>query len=569
MDNLDFEDIIQRLRHQGSDDGEVEAKACSEDLSKDIWETVSAFANTSGGIIILGLSESNNFTPVESFDPNRIIDQFVSACSKGLPNESKVYPVPDYEIQRMEYEGHQLLAIRIEELAPESKPCYVKSKGINTGSYKRVDDRDDRLSSTEIYEMRNSMIPSKADREAIEGSSLDDLNQEMVDLLMERQRNSKALRGVDSTEQGLYRLSVLTKNGEATLSGLLSMGNYPQQYFPKLFIDVTAHPGTQKSDPDGPRFLDRVLCEGFLGEAIEEAINATLKNLRTYSYVNGTTRMEEPEIPIEVIREAIVNAVVHREYGSVFKGQAISVDIYSDRVEITSPGGLWGGKTIRNLDDGQSRCRNETLMNLLSKSPSINGQGPYSEGQGSGIALMKRDMKSRALNEPVFCPRFDSFTVILLRGGAELEENIEWFKSEFESDLSFRSRSILAVLRRRDSVNAYDIHKELGIDSYDAKSELDYLLMKGIVKQVGSDEYVLAPREDNKEVVVTRDILGFLSIEDPIGIWELQKKSNMKIGTLRARMAKYVKEGKVIATAPPTDRNRKYLLANGQIDDDQ
>lgn len=568
MDNLDFEDIIQRLRRQGSDDGEVEAKACSEDLSKDIWETVSAFANTSGGIIILGLSESNNFTPVESFDPNRIIDQFVSACSRGLPNESKVDPVPDYEIQRMEYEGHQLLAIRIEELPPESKPCYVKSKGINTGSYKRVDDRDDRLSSTEIYEMRNSMIPSKADREAVEGSSLDDLNQEMVDLLIERQRNSKALRGIDSTEQGLYRLSVLTKNGEATLSGLLSMGNYPQQYFPKLFIDVTAHPGTQKSDPNGPRFLDRVLCEGYLSEVINEAIIATMKNLKTYSYVNGATRTEEPEIPIDVIREAIVNAVVHREYNTLFKGQAVSVDIYTDRVEITNPGALWGGKTIRNLDDGQSRCRNQFLMNLLSRLPGIGDQGTYAEGQGSGIALMKRGMKAKALGSPRFYARMDSFTVVLPRGGAGNIDNPEWYKEKLGIDLDPLERSILAVLKRKGRLHPYDVHKELGIDSYEAEAQLAYFNMMGVVKEEKDGSYSLIEGITSSQEVIW-DILSILSADKPMSMRELQEISHMNINTLRARMAKYVKEEKVIATAPPTDRNRKYLLADGQIDDDQ
>ncbi|MBK9102948.1 MAG: hypothetical protein IPM90_16120 [Austwickia sp.] len=69
----------------------------------------------------------------------------------------------------------------------------------------------------------------------------------------------------------------------------------------------------------------------------------------------------------EVLREAIANAVVHREYHELFRGEPVTVDVYPDRVVVANPGGLWGGKTEENLDDGTSRCRNQTLMQLLSE----------------------------------------------------------------------------------------------------------------------------------------------------------------------------------------------------------
>lgn len=558
MDRAQFDEIIKRLRRQNSDDGEIEAKACEEDLSKSIWETVSAFANTKGGMIILGLSEEDGFKPVEGFDVKRMRDKFVSFCSTTDPTNSKVEPVPHYEIQRMEYEDHQLLTIEIGELPVDLKPCYVKSKGISNGSYKRVDDRDELLSSVEIYELRNAMVQSSADSELVQDATIADLNPDMVGLLLDSMRNSKALRGVENTQRGLSRLNVVNRDGGVKLAGLLSLGNYPQQFFPKLIIDVTAHPGTQKSDPNGPRFLDRVLCEGYLGEVIEDAINATMKNLKTLSFINGTTRTEEPEIPIDVIREAIVNAVVHREYGFTFKGQSVSVDIFSDRVEITSPGGLWGGKTIRNLDDGQSRCRNQVLMNLLSKIPDPNNQGAYSEGQGSGIALMKRGMKARALGDPEFYARMDSFTVVLPRGGAEFLDD-DWIKEKVGADLTPRERSILAVLKRKNSMHPYDIHNELGIDSYEAEADLEYFSMMGVVEET-KDGYSLITR-DAASKTYGNDILSFLSTKTPIGIKEIQERTQMNINTLRAHMARYVKEGKVIATAPPTSKARKYLLA--------
>lgn len=132
-----------------------------------------------------------------------------------------------------------------------------------------------------------------------------------------------------------------------------------------------------------------------------------------------------------VLREAIANAVVHREYDTLFRNDPVNIDVYSDRVEISSPGNLWGGKTLQNLANGVSRCRNTTLMQLLQKTPLIRGDhdGSAVEGQGSGIQFMINRMKELSLAQPDFHPTFDRFRVILYRGGAEIAANQQSAKS--------------------------------------------------------------------------------------------------------------------------------------------
>lgn len=557
---IDLEQTIKRLRKQNTDNALVEVKACSEGLSKDVWDTVSAFANTQGGTLVLGLSEADGFVPTEHFDLNRVKDQFLSGCSRSNAHEAKVEPIPFYDIERREFEEKPLLVINIAELDLAQKPCFVKSKGKNGGSFKRVDDADERLTATEVYELENATVLSSADRGVVEEAMFSDLDTEMVDLLLDRQKDSKALRGTTTREEGLFRLNVLNKAGEVRLAGLLALGSYPQQFYPKLCIDVAAHPGTSKAEAGAPRFLDRQLCEGYLGEAIDDAIAATLNNLRTYSYVEGTTRRDEPEIPVEVFREAVVNAAVHREYSAPFYGQAVTIDIYSDRVEITNPGGLWGGKTLKNLDDGQSRCRNATLLKLLSVLSYPDGRGSFAEGQGSGIGLMVREMKSRALGAPEFKAGLDYFTVILPRGGAELAENNAWFESRFGRELSRRERSILAIMRQDHEVDAYDLHKRLGIDSFEIESDLLYFVMEGVVKELGNGRYTLIDGRGGLKISKTEEeLLKHMSVDDPIGIQDLAALSGRNISTLRAQMAKLVKKGLVIPTAPATSKSRKYL----------
>lgn len=321
---------------------------------------------------------------------------------------------PRYVMDRVDVDGGQVLAIRIIENEIGFKPCYILAKGVEAGSYKRVDDKDLRLTHMEIYEYRNALIPSRADSTPVPESGVDDLDGELTDALIGRKLTSKALTGVTDRATRLERLNVLASDGRVRLAGLLALGQYPQQFEPKLLIDVACHPGTGKSMPGMPRFLDRVLCDGPLPTAIEDAVHATVRNLRTISVVNGVGRRDECELPVEALREAIANAVVHREYHPYFTGQSVSVDVFSDRVVVRNPGGLWGGKTLENIADGTSRCRNAILMQLMESVPAPVA-GPTVEGQGSGVELMVRLMRERGLPEPEFRVSADQFAVVFHR----------------------------------------------------------------------------------------------------------------------------------------------------------
>lgn len=100
-------------------------------------------------------------------------------------------------------------------------------------------------------------------------------------------------------------------------------------------VDVASYPDNVKSAPDKSRFLDRKICEGSLTEVMSDAIAVVKGNLKTYSVVDGAGRHDEQEIAREVLREAIANALVHREYNAAFTGQAASVEIYPDRVVVS------------------------------------------------------------------------------------------------------------------------------------------------------------------------------------------------------------------------------------------
>lgn len=160
IDDVRFCEIVNRLRAQGTDDGEVEVKTCETRLSADIWESVSAFANTAGGIIILGLSEKDGFAPAPHFNIDRVRDQFIAGIGDG-GSQGCVGNPPEYELARREVDGKQVLVIEVQELDLRFKPCYVAARGIQNGSYKRVDDKDIHLSPTELYGYQAGCFASK------------------------------------------------------------------------------------------------------------------------------------------------------------------------------------------------------------------------------------------------------------------------------------------------------------------------------------------------------------------------------------------------------------------------
>ncbi|RYQ08402.1 transcriptional regulator [Bifidobacterium pseudolongum subsp. globosum] len=565
---------IERLRAQHNDDADYEAKSCAMTLSKSVWESVSAFANTDGGTLLLGVDENKNFTVPPQFDADKTINQFVDGMGDGSKDGAKVVSPPPYSIHRDTLDGAQMVSVQVHENDAAHKPCYVKTKSVSTGSYKRQDDKDILLSPTELFEMQNVYEPSEADRTPITDADRGDLDDATVAAIIDAHRDTKALRGAHSEMQQLERLNILDKEGHVRLAGVLIAGAYPQQFFPRLYVDVAVHPGINKSQDGEVRFLDRVQCDGRLQEMVDDAVKAVLRNLRTYSLIEGTGRRDVPEIPTTVLREAIANAVVHREYDALFRNDPVNIDIYSNRVEISSPGGLWGGKTLQNLANGVSRCRNATLMQLLQKTPLIRGDndGSAVEGQGSGIQFMINRMKELSLAQPDFQPTFDRFRVILYRGGAELAMNQQWVRSHVGHDLPGRESSVLHTVRALGRASVHDIRDRLGYDSDDIRAMLATLVEAGLIRQVSTDVYepLETPTIANTGDVPTppaaalssrQAIIDAIPTSGTISARDIAESTGKSLPTVRRILHELVDDGTITAIGKKQSRLRTYTRA--------
>ena len=188
--------------------------------------------------------------------------------------------------------------------------------------------------------------------------------------------------------------------------------------------------------------------------------------------VRGLGRVDELEIPEVVLREAMTNALLHRSYSEYFDGEAVAVDVFDDRVEITNPGGLWG-KSRADLADGRSCCRNATVMRLMSLIPLPSGAGSPAEGNGSGIPLMMAEMMENGLEPPEFYPAIDHFKVILRR------------PHEDDGRTSATTRGEIAVeaaLRKYGQMPIRELAEKSGMSVSQARRRVNDLIARGVVK---------------------------------------------------------------------------------------
>lgn len=563
MEPFELEKDLERLRKNGKDDETVEVKSWgrlpSSKGSKSFWESLSAFANTNGGYILLGLSEPD-FTPVEGFDSQASI-QFIRAGLNPQDRDAqKVEPVPHHEIHEMTVDGAEVVLVSVSPLSVNG-PCYYLPVGITNGSFKRVGDEDRKLSHLEIYELQNRFVQTKTDRNPVPDSSINDLNNQLAASFKQRLIESNS-RSLGTDDNWLLRKNITTSNGELTIAGLLALGSYPQQFFPRVIIDVAVHPGLHKS-PIGTsiRFEDRKICEGNLLEMVQEAMSAIKRNLRVRRVVEGLSGKDVLEIPEEVLREALANAVLHRDYSELAQNEAIHVDIYKDRVEITSPGGLPNGKRPESILDGYSEPRNRVLSRILMDIPWTHKvQGVLAEGNGTGVPRMFNLMREAGLPVPNFKIDISSVTVELSRHGLLDAQTSEWLVEKLGSDFSNTQGIALVLAKELGAVTSRDLRNQTGHDSEDMRSLLDALVDRGVLNQNLQNQYQLATSSVNV-TQSEQEVLDAINKTTPVTIREIATKTGKTASSLRPLLRGLVEAGLVVATAPPSSRNRAYLKA--------
>lgn len=210
-------------------------------------------------------------------------------------------------------------------------------------------------------------------------------------------------------EQALEMLNV-TREGKPTLAAVMNFCVYPQGYFPQLAITAVVVPGLEmgEQEPDDPRFLDNKRIEGTIKTMVEEAIGFCRRNMKVRTIIDPETglRKDRTEYPITAIREAVLNALIHRDYSYLTEGTPVQILFFSNRLEIHSPGSLYGRMTVEQLGYARPDLRNPALAVMTEVL--VGAENRY-----SGIPTIRREMKAYQLPEPVFENRRNEFVVTM------------------------------------------------------------------------------------------------------------------------------------------------------------
>lgn len=311
-----------------------------------------------------------------------------------------------------EIEEKTVVSVEIPGADISECPVFYKGVGRIKGSYVRVGEADELMSEYEIYSYEAFRKRIRDDIRIVENTKFTMINERlMAEYLAAVKRERKNL-AENVTDEEILELMGIANNGIPTLAGIMTFSKYPQGYFPQLCITAVSLPGTEQGTvgSDGERFIDNKRITGAIPDMLEEAVEFVRKNSRTKTIIDDNGhRADKSEYPIKAVREAILNALVHRDYSIHTENVPIRIEMYRDRMEITNSGGLYGRISVDALGKVRPETRNAVLANVLELLK-------ITENRYSGIPTMRSEFANAGLPTPIFSVIHGEFRVVMKNG---------------------------------------------------------------------------------------------------------------------------------------------------------
>lgn len=424
-----------------------------------IVKTVCAFANRAGGHILIGVSDNGQLLGLSEDDLN--------TCMESLPNiiHDMIYPMILPEIYTYSIEGKRILIIKI--YPGNMPPYYLKNKGKVDGTYVRVG-RTNKLADLEMLQELERQRINKSFDEDLFGEVSNHDKENLVELL-----NLNIERKISSNK--LENLRLVEKQGKVEYlsnAGAIILGKVDYSK-----IKCGRFLGDSIVD-----FADKKEFEGSIFRLIETSLMFLKDHLHMSSKITGQglRRKDSLEIPEEILREGIINAVLHRDYS--MSGSDIKIAVFDSRIEITSPGGFPKSLTVEEIYAGRSEVRNKVLANVLVKAGLI-------EQWGSGIPRMREIAAREGLIEPEIVEKGLFVTLTIYRKGnnsANMSEKNRKRTGTKSYEIDKEKKAIINLISDDIQITIKEISDVIGISETSALRRVQSLQDEGRVKRVGS-----------------------------------------------------------------------------------
>ena len=362
------------------------------DKSEKYMKTVVAFANTQGGRLVIGIDDKTH--QVAGVD-NDSLFQTMDALTNAISDSCEPQIIPDIEPQTVD--GKTVIVITVE--AGKNRPYYIKSQGKTKGTYIRVAGTSRPAQQEKIRELEMEGARISWDELTCVGYEVtEEATQDLCNDIEDFRKKAGLSEHTVRKEQ-LFNWKVLKKReGNVLASNAYAL--LTSDYFQFSKTQCAVFKGTDRTI-----FLDKREYTGPIYKQIESAVEFVLRNIRLGATIDVLVRRESYELPVEAIREMIINAHCHR---NLLDESCIQVAIYDDRLEVTSPGGLYNGLTYEEVMKGHSKIRNKLIANIFSQMGLV-------EAWGSGIRRIIGAAREYGLPEPTVEVFDDMFRVNLYR----------------------------------------------------------------------------------------------------------------------------------------------------------
>lgn len=419
---------------------------------KEIVKTCAAFATAHGGCVYVGISDDGRVVGVQ-IGKGTLEDLANKIAQNTAP---KIVP----GITTQQDEGHTAVIVRVTESV--TKPVMAFDR-----AFRRSGRTNQVLSASEIAELYLATRGVTWDQTARADATLDDIDAEKVRRFLSRAKTERQWEIDPQTrvEQALGQLN-LTHNGQLTIAALLLFGRNPQRFLVQAKVRCARFKGE-----DEAAFLDLKVIEGNIIEQVEGAMAFVRRNTSMAVKFEGKLeRVEGWEYPLNAVREAITNAVCHRDYTS---SGNVQVRIFDNSLVVSNPGGLPSGLSVENLKGPhESMPRNKLVADtfFLIK---------YIEQFGTGTRRMIKDCRDASIPDPEFESGGDSFRVVF-RKAVPLEQRLTGLK------MNDRQLAGLTFLQQKKRITKQEYMQLTSANEVTAKRDIAELVNKEVLVRRGA-----------------------------------------------------------------------------------
>jgi len=339
---------------------------------KNILKNVVAFANTAGGIILIGVDDETR-KPVGVADPleeeERLCNMIADAVTPRV--------VPNVEMTTVD--GKTILLVEV--FLSSLRPHWLKAEGPEDGVYVRLGSSNRQADRELIAELRRSVEGISFDEMPMPELSIDDLDLDAA------RRSFAGIR--DLNEQALLTLKLLVRDQGKTIpskGGMLLFGRDRTFHFPDCWIQCGRFIGTDKA-----RIFDHIEIKEPLPQSVDSIMLFLKKHAMRGADFSNVRRRDVWSIPLEALREAVINALVHADWSQ--RGGPVRVAFFDDRIEIENPGILPPGITVEEMKQGVSKIRNPVIARVFRELNLI-------EQWGSGVPRIFSQVAAQGFPEP-------------------------------------------------------------------------------------------------------------------------------------------------------------------------